>query len=116
MERLKIDTEWEGQVPLVSVAGEVDMANAGDLVRAVEEAARDAPQGVVLVLSGVEFMDSSGLGALAGLHQALDQQQRKLVLATPSVAVHRILDLTGTLGRFLIAPDTAAAAEMVTGE
>jgi anti-anti-sigma factor len=72
--------------------GELDMATAGDLSEVLRTASGRADP-MVLDLSEVSFMDSSGLRALldaAGLPEA----QRPTVLLDPSPQVRRLLDIS----------------------
>jgi anti-sigma B factor antagonist len=72
--------------------GELDMATAGDLSEVLKEAAgRNDP--IVLDLSEVSFMDSSGLRALlegAGLPKV----SGPVVILNPSPQVRRVLDIS----------------------
>jgi anti-sigma B factor antagonist len=84
---------------LVDVAGEVDLHTAPQLRAALDEATRDdtaeAPPGVVVDLTGVGFIDSTGLGEIVGAHKALSRRDGQLHLAVTSPRVQRLLTLTG---------------------
>lgn len=72
--------------------GELDMATAGDLSELLKTAT-DKPRPIVLDLSEVSFMDSSGLRALlegAGLPKA----SGPMVVLDPSPQVRRLLDIS----------------------
>jgi anti-sigma B factor antagonist len=80
----------------VSVAGEVDLATAGELSRAVRSGL--ATGGVVIDLREVTFMDSSGVGALNTALREAAEQGRELRLAggmRPNVL--QVLEMTGML-------------------
>jgi anti-anti-sigma factor len=49
---------------VVAVSGEIDIATAGQLVALLAAEIDQRPDGVVVDLSGVAFMSSSGLGVL----------------------------------------------------
>jgi anti-sigma B factor antagonist len=80
-----ITVEQDESSALVSVAGELDLVSAPTLREAVE--AIEAPQ-VVLDLSGVEFMNSSGLSVLIVLSKRLRGRGGDLVIrgARPMLA------------------------------
>jgi anti-anti-sigma factor len=83
---------------VVTVDGELDMATAGRLVGAVAE----LPGGhepVVLDLSNVSFLDSSGVRALLEVSDRATDGGRPIGLLRPSVAVTRLLDLVGLRSR-----------------
>ena len=92
------DEESAGSWELVTVRGEVDMDNAGELVDAIERAAGPA----VVDLSGVTFIDSTGLQGLLRAQKAVRQRGHDLVLRHPSTVVRRLLELTSLVGRFTI--------------
>ena len=50
---------------------------------------------LVLDLAGLDFCDSAGLAVLVGAHNRLDAAGRRLVVAAPTQAVARVLDLSG---------------------
>jgi anti-anti-sigma factor len=84
-----------GELRTVAVRGEVDLATAAELEAFVRSALDDAPDGVVLDLSQLTFIDSSGLRALVAL--AKDAESRGTTLALRSLPRHaqRVLELTG---------------------
>lgn len=59
---------------------------------------------VMLDLSEVEFIDSSGLRALIDAHERADRCGRALVLAEPSLVVRRLLDISGLVPYLHIVP------------
>ncbi|MGK2948473.1 MAG: STAS domain-containing protein [Acidimicrobiales bacterium] len=84
-------TVVEGDPPVVEVAGEVDLATAGELAAALEPLLATGDGPIVLDVGGVTFIDSSGLAVLA---QAA-ASGRTLVLRRPSKIVVRVIETTG---------------------
>lgn len=88
-------TEHEG-VPAVAVSGEVDL-HAVPRFRAAMQDAESNVGGenpvIVVDLSEVEFMDSSGLGVLIGHHRELEESGGELRIVTGEAAL-KILRLT----------------------
>ena len=89
---------------IASVLGEVDLATAPQLLDAVESSLVSDSAGtsrVVVDLTEVEFLDSSGLNALVGLERLLSGNGVELRLVSPADAVVRqvfeITQLTETL-------------------
>lgn len=86
---------------LLVVTGELDLAAAPEFTEVVERAvagtADEVP--VLLDLSAVTYLDSSGFRALVDLRAALDARLR---LLRPSAPVLRLLELTVTTGQFTI--------------
>jgi anti-sigma B factor antagonist len=97
------------------LAGEIDFANATSLQeRIVAACAERGATALVLDVSGVEFMDSSGLRALLGLQRELESGGGGLALLAPTAQVRGILTLTG-LDRQLPAVETLTQAQELLG-
>ena len=79
----------------VTVTGDVDAYSAPDLASALDPFPGEGP--VTLDLSGVEFMDSSGIRVLVDAHQRAAEAERRFVIADPSRSVRRILEISGLL-------------------
>ena len=65
----------------------------------------------VLDLSGVTFLDSSGLHALLRARAYLAREDRSLVLVCPAGPARRVLDLASVLDTFVVYPTAEAAAD-----
>jgi stage II sporulation protein AA (anti-sigma F factor antagonist) len=87
-------TDIDG-VTVLTLRGEVDHQSVGALTRAMPPADPTAGERVVLDLSEVTFMDSSGVNALVAAHQATHAAQGWLRLAGVRRAVLRTLQLVG---------------------
>lgn len=80
--------------PVVSVAGEVDLHSVQRFRSAMEQAEANSGSGGVLVdLSEVGFMDSSGLGVLIGHHRELAENGAEMRVVAGEAAM-KILRLT----------------------
>ncbi|HJZ62030.1 MAG TPA: STAS domain-containing protein [Miltoncostaeaceae bacterium] len=106
----------EGAALLV-VEGELDIASAERLVGAVEALSGESGEPVVLDLSGVSFVDSSGVRALLEVERVTQGMGRPLALLRPSSAVTRLLELIDMRRRFveLDATDPASLARAAAG-
>jgi anti-sigma B factor antagonist len=84
--------ERDGSI-LLSVSGEVDLATAGTLEEALDAASGSA---VVVDLTEVPFMDSTGLNALVnGRRGILDAGGSIALVVKPDSPVARLLEITG---------------------
>lgn len=82
----------------VTASGELDMTSAPDLINVLRHAIRAyGPSRVDLDLTGVTFMDSTGLQVLVAANSDVGGGLR---ITGTSPAVHRLLELTGVLGEF----------------
>lgn len=77
----------------MAVEGDVDAHTCPDLIAALEPLPGSGD--VRVDVSAVGFMDSSGLRALIGAHQNAEAAGRRLVVARPSSAVLRLIEISG---------------------
>ena len=83
-----------GSTLLVAVVGEVDMTTAPDLSQAIERAPDDTAL-VVIDLSEVTFLDSSGLNSLVQARRALAEREVAMtVVVPPASAIRRVFEIT----------------------
>jgi anti-anti-sigma factor len=91
-ELLHIDVHADDPPRAVLVLrGELDHTSAADVRRAVEAAARDGHDDIVLDLSALSFMDAGGLKLLFGLRDRA--AGARCSMADGSPAVSRLLEL-----------------------
>jgi anti-sigma B factor antagonist len=93
-QQVEITTSQEGDRLTATVAGEIDAASADAFEQRLMPALAESSS-VVLDLSGVSFMDSSGLRALMTLHAAITARGGGIELSGTSTAVDRLLSVTG---------------------
>lgn len=87
-----------------AVSGEIDAHTAP----AVAAAITSSPvSDLVIDLSAVDFVDSSGLRVLIEAHQSRESTGGSVTLAHPSAVVSRLFDISGVRG-YLRIVDTAS--------
>jgi anti-sigma B factor antagonist len=84
----------------VIVLGDLDIALAVELRRAVDEAIGCTVDRIVLDLARVSYIDSTGLGALVGVMGRAEAHDKQLVLRNPSKAARTLLARTGLTSSF----------------
>lgn len=94
--QLSIDPAGSGGIAVIEAVGEVDLGNSDDLTESVK-AAGAGGGAVVLDMSGVTFMDSSGLKAM--LVATRDLGAGLAVVVTPGSSVERLVELAGVSDR-----------------
>jgi anti-anti-sigma factor len=80
---------------LVAVDGELDLSTVEQLEEALGSAIDDGTGPVVLDLAALRFCDSAGLAVLVRTHNQLSGLGRRLVIASASGPVLRVLELSG---------------------
>lgn len=99
---------------ILAVRGEMDMATVPALEERLEAAIRESVGAFVLDLSGVDFLDSTGLGVLLRARALLGREDRALAVICPYGRVRRVFELSGLSTVFaLYASSEAAAADLV---
>jgi anti-anti-sigma factor len=113
---LDLSTTSRGLCAVVRVEGEIDLDSAGDLSEAALAAMQEIGPSIVLDLSGVTFMDSTGLKVLLAVHKRAELAGGRLVLAGPTRSVNRVVSITGFDQTFAICEDVESALAVLLGE
>jgi len=89
----RVSTEHAGDTWRVAAQGELDIEGVPGLQSAVEAARQRSVEHVVLDLSLVTFIDSSGIRVLLESTQRAEGRPDLRIVSSP--AVDRVIDLTG---------------------
>ena len=104
-EPLTINSERQGDTYRVAPAGELDIATAGLLERELATVAASDAATIVLDLSGLSFIDSTGLRIVLDFSERCGGQDGRLGVIAGTPAVDRLLDIVGLRDRLpLISP------------
>ena len=91
--RLEEDRPRPGTI-VISVHGDLDLHSADELGDRLVEAAADGASTVVVDLTGVEFLDSQGLGALLRGTRRLGGGAERFRLVVPDPQIRRLFEIT----------------------
>ena len=94
---------------VVALRGELDLVDAADVAAALAAAVAREP-GIIVDLAGLEFIDCSGVAALARGRRAARQAGGDLLLAAPRQRVLRVLAITRLAGEFSVHASVEEAA------
>lgn len=98
-ERLVVGVWHSGDgVFVVALAGEMDLANAAELGHALDDMTGPAPCRMVIELSALTFIDSTGIREIVRAHSALSANGGTIVLVAASANVAQVLDLANLAG------------------
>jgi anti-anti-sigma factor len=93
-----LETKRDGGTTHVVPRGELDLVTAPLLARALHEAERSADERILLDLSDVSFMDSSGLATvLEAVQRGREADDRRLSIEPGQGPVVRLLTLADLL-------------------
>jgi anti-sigma B factor antagonist len=82
-------------VTRVHLVGEVDIATAGRLQRALDDLVRDGHTRLLVDLTDVSFIDSTGLGVLLHTVKQLRRRRGRLVVLCPDPTMRALFELVG---------------------
>jgi anti-anti-sigma factor len=100
--------------PGVAIRGEIDIAAVPELEHALDVAILESTGAFVLDLSGVEFLDSTGLRLVLRWRALLAREERALAIVCPPGPVRKLFDVAGIADLlFLYDSREAAAAALV---
>ena len=106
---MEVSTREESGHFVVTVTGEVDLYSSPRMREALLGAFGESSRRVVVDLSEVSYMDSSGIATLVEALQAARKAQGTLILAGLSERVREVFELARLESVFDIAPDLASA-------
>jgi anti-anti-sigma factor len=110
MSNLAVELSRHDDAVCVALSGELDLSSAlafEDQLRRVEDEAR--PSVLVLDLSHLKFLDSTGLRLILAAHARALKRGGRLSIVQGTDAVRRIFRLTGVLERLNVFDDLTAA-------
>jgi len=106
---MTIKTEVQGQATVVTPVGDVDLTASPVLRQELKRIQGGKPPKLVVDLSQVPYMDSSGVATLVEAMQISRKNSTKLVLCGMQAKVRSIFEIARLDTVFTIVPDAAAA-------
>ncbi|WP_116112393.1 STAS domain-containing protein [Austwickia chelonae] len=95
MADLEVATREEDGIAVVSVSGDVDVSNAVRLRDGLDKVLITGQSRLVVDLSDVPFMDSTGLGVLIGRLKVVRARRGSMRLVCAEPRMLRVLSITG---------------------
>jgi len=92
----RIEIEQGPEAVVARIAGEIDISNVDATRRELTESVPNSARGLVVDVTDVGYLDSSGVFLLFELDRALGRRRQRLcVVVTPSARSGRVLQITG---------------------
>ncbi|MBA3747081.1 MAG: STAS domain-containing protein [Solirubrobacterales bacterium] len=101
---------------VISVRGEIHLSTAPRLSQRLQAAIDDDSRAIVLDLSAVEFIDSTGLSVLLSGLRRMNQVQGRMALVCANPTVLRLFEITSLDETFDIFAELPAAVAHVQGK
>jgi anti-sigma B factor antagonist len=94
---------------LLAVEGELDIATAPRMISALNDAFADLARPLVVDLSSVDFMDSTGLALLINAHRRVTRRGQGFAIVCPGGPISRVFEVTDMVESLRVCPDRASA-------
>ena len=108
---IEIEVAQRGGSTVVAARGEVDVATAPALRDGIDKAVDDGGGAVVVDLTGVTFIDSTGLGVLIGGRKRCIDAGRELRVVVTEPRILKVFEITGLTELFAIHGSLTPALE-----
>jgi anti-sigma B factor antagonist len=102
MPSLHIEAITAGDCAVLRMAGEMDVYTSPKLRQQVADLAENGTIHVIADLRGIDFLDSTGLGALVGSLKRLRVRQGSLMVVTSGGRILRLFQITGLTRAFAL--------------
>jgi anti-sigma B factor antagonist len=89
-----LETETQGNSALLRIRGDLDLQVVEQVTETLTRIEADPPELLVIDLSRVAFMDSSGMGAIAAAHARAVETGRRFAVVRPPAGVRQAFDRT----------------------
>jgi anti-sigma B factor antagonist len=98
-DELNIDlkTEDGGELLIFKLRGSLDLATSPTIRAALTDATEKGRRHIVVDLTQLEFLDSTGLGALIGAHRRATEHGGSFRLIVSEGPIARLLNITGLI-------------------
>jgi anti-sigma B factor antagonist len=107
---INITTSHEGETIVFKLTGSLDLATSPSVRAALlEETGEGKKHDVIVDLTGLEFLDSTGLGALIGAQRRALENSAEVRLVVSEGPIARLLNITGLVRVFGVYPSLEAA-------
>jgi anti-sigma B factor antagonist len=103
-DELSIDLKREdgGETVVLNVRGSMDIATSPTVRAAISEAIGGGANDLIVDLSRLDFLDSTGLGVLIGAHRRTAENNGSLRLVVREGPISRLLNITGLIAVFAV--------------
>lgn len=97
---IDLKTEEGGETLIFKLRGSLDLATAPTVRAALLDATEKGRHHLIVDLTGLEFLDSTGLGVLIGAHRRTAERNGSFRLIVNDGPILRLLNITGLIAVF----------------
>jgi anti-sigma B factor antagonist len=99
---------------LLSVEGELDVATAPRMIAALNAVVGELATPLVVDLSSVDFMDSTGLALLMNAYRRVRRRGQGFAIVCPAGPIARVFEIVDMVDSLHVCPDRPSAARAAT--
>jgi anti-sigma B factor antagonist len=99
---------------LLDVEGELDIATAPRMIAALNEAFAELSTPLIVDLSSVDFMDSTGLALLMNAYRRVRRRGQGFAIVCPGGPISRVFEIADMVESLHVCPDRASARRAAT--
>ncbi len=99
---MEIKLRRNSSIYIIDISGEMDLYNSFELKNIVLKMMQKNIKNYIINLENVEYIDSSGIGALIYVHSALKKKNMNLRIVNVHGSVKRVIELTKLIKYFNI--------------
>jgi anti-sigma B factor antagonist len=92
---LDLETSKQGGTSVIALRGEIDVYTAPRLRQALIDLVEGGAKDIVVDMSRVDFLDSTGLGVLVGGLKRVKSNEGEMKLVVTQDRITKIFDITG---------------------
>jgi anti-sigma B factor antagonist len=96
--RIKMQPTKDGSV--LALEGELLFADSQDFMLKIPQTVENKGKEIVFDMDGLKFIDSSGLGSILYISQALNMRGQQLTIVNPNENIHKLLRTINKVGTF----------------
>ncbi len=101
---MEITCSRRDDVAVMTLVGKLDLANAGNVKQNIKTLLEQGQKMIHLDMNGVDFINSSGLGAMVSMMKEIRMHQGRLTLSNLAPYVKEIFEITQLSNVFEIFP------------
>lgn len=102
-DELSIDLKHDNDGTLLfKLRGSLDLATAPTVRAALSDATEKGSNNLIIDLTELEFLDSTGLGVLIGAHRRAAERGETFRLIVSDGPISRLLNITGLIAVFVV--------------
>ena len=110
---MELKIRKNGEIYIIDVDGEMDLYNSYKLKELVMKMFEKSVKSFIINLEKVDYIDSSGIGALIFICSTIKKMNLKLAISNIHGSVKKVIELTKLMGYFPIANSVEEALLML---